>query len=126
MTAHQAKKGDTAADGSIVEQALVEDGEQGVQDGAVGLEHLVDEGHRRIWQVAFNLPHVLILLQGPHGQWPKQLLQMPFKVSIKWHFDQVEAAKDSQYLETSTPDVPWRQIWRELRGLGAGAQGMWE
>lgn len=53
--AHQADERHAHALRAVVEQALVEDGEQRVKDGAVGLEHLVDEGDAGRWQVAVRL-----------------------------------------------------------------------
>ena len=42
---HQAQQRHGLPHSPIVKQALIEDGEQRVEDGAVGLEDLVDERH---------------------------------------------------------------------------------
>jgi hypothetical protein len=48
---------------TVVEFALVEQREQGVEDGAVGLEHLVDEGDRGIGQEAVGVTLVAVFFQ---------------------------------------------------------------
>ncbi len=62
------------APGPVVEFALVEQGQQRVEDGAVGLEHLVDEGDGRLRQEARGHAFVAVLLQGGDGQRAEQLL----------------------------------------------------
>ena len=62
--AYQAEQGHSQSLVSIVEQPLVEKREQGIQDGTVGLEDLVNEGHLSCWQVAVCLPCVLIIFQA--------------------------------------------------------------
>jgi len=53
--AHQADERHAHAVGAVVEQALIEDGEQRVQDGAVRLEDLVNERDAGRRQVALRL-----------------------------------------------------------------------
>ena len=48
---------------AVVKQPLIEQREQSIQDGAVGLEDLINEGHLSSWQVPICLPGVLIILQ---------------------------------------------------------------
>ncbi len=48
---------------AVVEQPLIEQRQQSIQDGAVGLEDLINEGHLGCWQVPICLPGVLIILQ---------------------------------------------------------------
>ena len=62
VAAHQADEGDPDALVAVVKETLVEDGEQRVEDSAVGLEDLVNEGHAGLRQVALRLPDVLIVL----------------------------------------------------------------
>ena len=64
--AYEAKERHRASGGAIVEEALIEDGEEGVQDGAIRLEDLINEGDCRIWEVALYLPDVLILFERSH------------------------------------------------------------
>ena len=49
--AHQAEQGDPHAQGAVVKQPLVEQGEQGVEDGGVGLEDLIHESNGGLGQV---------------------------------------------------------------------------
>lgn len=58
----QAEEGHAQALVAIIKEALVEEREQCVQDGRVGLEDLVDEGHLTGRQVAVDLPHILVIL----------------------------------------------------------------
>ena len=48
---------------AVVKQPLIEQRQQSIQDGAVGLEDLVNEGHLGCGQVPICLPGVLIILQ---------------------------------------------------------------
>ena len=48
---------------AIVKQPLIEQREQCIQDGTVGLEDLINEGHLGCGQVPICLPGVLIILQ---------------------------------------------------------------
>jgi hypothetical protein len=48
---------------AVVKQPLIEQRQQSIQDGAVGLEDLINEGHLGCWQVPICLPGVLIILQ---------------------------------------------------------------
>ena len=72
---HHAQERDFGALGSIVEEPFIEDGEQGVEDGTVGFEDLIDEGNAGFGQVAFGVPFVLVSLQSAHGEGAKKLLQ---------------------------------------------------
>ncbi len=78
---HQADEWDLDARRAVVKEALVKDGKQRVEDGGVGLEHLVNEGHLCAGQVPIYLPDVLVLFQGPHAQRPKQFLQRDTKLA---------------------------------------------
>ena len=98
---HHCDEGRRHALAAIVEQALVDEGEQRVQNGAVGLrvsggkhrseymysialkheprdafhfEDLVDEGDLGLGQVARSVAFILVLLESPHGKWPEELL----------------------------------------------------
>ena len=52
---HQAQQRHSLPHSAIVKQALIEDGEQRVQDGTVGLEDLVNERHIGLGQVPLSL-----------------------------------------------------------------------
>jgi hypothetical protein len=58
---------------TVVEFAFVQQREQRVEDGAVGLEHLVDEGDRRIGQEAVGMTLVAVFFQRADGQRAEQL-----------------------------------------------------
>ena len=60
---------------AVVEEPLVQDGEEGVEDGGVGLEDLVDERHGGGGEVAVRLPDVLVVLETAHGQGAEELLR---------------------------------------------------
>ena len=49
---------------AVVKQALVQQREQRVQDGAVGLEDLVNKGHLGGGQVPVHLAHVQVVLKA--------------------------------------------------------------
>jgi hypothetical protein len=49
---------------AIVKQPLVEQCEQCIQYGAVGLEDLVNEGHLSCWQVPINFTDILVILKS--------------------------------------------------------------
>ncbi len=66
QVAHQADERDWCPDIAIVEETLVEDGEQRVEDGAVSFENLVDESHIGLRQIPLHFPDVLIVFQLPH------------------------------------------------------------
>ena len=61
--AHQAQERHTQALVAIVKEALVQQRQQSIQDGRVGLEDLVDERHLGCGQIPVCLPDVLIILQ---------------------------------------------------------------
>jgi hypothetical protein len=60
---------------AVVELALVEQRQQGVEDGRVGLEHLVQESHLRRGQEAVGETFVAVVLQRPERQRAEQLLR---------------------------------------------------
>src|SRR5487761_667359 len=62
------------ASGAVVEFALVEQRQQGIEDGAVGLEHLVDERNRGVRQESVGVPLIAILFERLDRQRTKQLL----------------------------------------------------
>lgn len=59
----QAEQGHAQALVAVVKEALVEEREQRIQDGRVGLEDFINEGHLAGWQVTVYLPHIFVLLQ---------------------------------------------------------------
>ena len=59
---------------AIVKDPFVDQGEQCVEDCAVGLEDLVDEGNLGLGEITQRLSLISIIFKGPHGQWPKELL----------------------------------------------------
>ena len=61
---HQAQQRDGLSHSPIVKQALIEDGEQRVEDGAVGLEDLVNESHIGLGQVPLSLQAVAGVFEG--------------------------------------------------------------
>ena len=71
---HQADEGHSDAVRAVVKGALVENGEQGVEDSTVGLEHFINEGHIGFRKVTARLAYVQVLLQRDHRQRAKQLL----------------------------------------------------
>lgn len=72
---HQADKRDRDSLATVVKHSLVENCQKSIQNGAVGLEDFVYKSYTSVRKVAFDLPDILIFLESPHGQWPKQLLQ---------------------------------------------------
>ncbi len=58
----------------VVELPLVQERQQRIEDGAVGLEHLVDERDGGVRQEARGMPLVPILLQGLDRQRTEELL----------------------------------------------------
>lgn len=66
VRSHQADKWYLHPDLTVVEQPLIQDGQQGVQDGTVGLENLINERNIGSRQVPLHLPDVLVVLQFPH------------------------------------------------------------
>ena len=49
----------------VVEAALVDQREDGIEDGGVGLEDLIEEGDVRFRQLAGGDAAILVILQGP-------------------------------------------------------------
>lgn len=70
MGTDQTEEGNLQALVAIVKEALIEQSEQGIQDGAVGLEDLIYEGHFCCRQVAVCLACVLIVLQSCRSKTP--------------------------------------------------------
>jgi hypothetical protein len=60
---------------AIVELALVEQGQERVENGAVGAKHLVDEGDRRIGQETRSVAFVTVLLERTDRERPEQLFR---------------------------------------------------
>ncbi len=69
-----ADQGAVLASGAVVEFALVEQRQQGIEYGAVGLEHLVDESNRGVRQESVGVPLIAILFQRFDRQRTEQLL----------------------------------------------------
>ena len=63
LEAHHAKKRHAQPLIAIIEQPLIEECQERIQDGRVGLEDLINERNFAGWQVAINLPDIFIILQ---------------------------------------------------------------
>lgn len=64
--AHQTHERDGQALGAVVKQPFIHDGQERVEDGAVCLEDLVNEGDRSLRQIPSRLPAVSVILQCTH------------------------------------------------------------
>jgi hypothetical protein len=62
------------AAGAVVELAFVQQRQQRIEDGRVGLEHLVEEGDARGGQVAVDQALVAVVFQRLQRQRAEQLL----------------------------------------------------
>jgi hypothetical protein len=75
------------APGAVVELAFVEQGQQGIEDRAVGLEYFVDECNRGIGQEALGVSLVAVVFEGLDRQRAEQFLghrearQQPLEVA---------------------------------------------
>ena len=58
-------------EGTVVEQALIEDCKEGVEDGAVGLEDLVNESHLKPGQRVSNERARVVRIEGRQGLGPQ-------------------------------------------------------
>ena len=72
--AHHADQWHRHPAAAVVELALVEQRQQGVEDGRIGLEHFVEESHLRRGQEAVGETFVSVVLQRPERERAEQFL----------------------------------------------------
>ena len=102
----------------VVESALVEEREEGVEHCAVRLEDLIYESHRCCRQIPIRLPAVLILLKAAQRERSEQLLR-----DTEAGDQPLKEAALHQNAE-ATPDFALRSAWlAEEEQIFAAQQG---